>query len=144
MDLCIIFQMSLSQVCYFNVTTHCRSFGKTSPLFGSTEVLLGVMRPSQEEMESNDTKILPYIFSPYYMYDKKEYPQFLSGSGNFVVFLKWLLQMSILEIVFCIILCICCFISFLSVQDTFFRGPIFRACMLRHCYCLISTLKMCL
>ena len=83
LDLRIVFQVS-TQVCYVNGTTHCSSFGKISPLFGSTEVLLGVMRPSQEEMESNDTQILPYIFSPYYMYDKKVYPQFLSGSGNFV------------------------------------------------------------
>ena len=78
-----MFQVS-TRICNFNVTTHSRSFGNILPLFGSTEVLLGVVRPTQEELESKHHKILPYIVSPSYMYDKKEYPQFLSGSGNFV------------------------------------------------------------
>ena len=93
-----------TQVYCFNVTTHCSSFKKNyyhylePPLFGSMEVLLNVMRPSEEQMESKENQILPYIYSPYYMYDKNEYPQFLSGSGNFVTVLslKWLLQILIL------------------------------------------------
>ena len=52
-------------------------------IIGSTAVLLDVMRPSEEEMESKDNPIVSYIVSPYYMYDKSKYPQFLSGSGSF-------------------------------------------------------------
>ena len=52
-------------------------------ILGSTAVLLDVVRPSEEEMESKDNPILSYIVSPYYMYDKSKYPQFLSGSGIF-------------------------------------------------------------
>ena len=75
-------------------STHYSSFKKNyyhylePPLFGSTDVLLDVMRPSEEQMESKDNQILPYIFSPYYMYNKNQYPQFLSGSGNFVTVLS--------------------------------------------------------
>ena len=39
-------------------------------IIGSTAVLLDVVRPSEEEMESKDNPILSYIVSPYYMYDK--------------------------------------------------------------------------
>ena len=41
------------------------------------------MRPSEEEMESKGNPIVSYIVSPYYMYNKSKYPQFLSGSGIF-------------------------------------------------------------
>ena len=51
------------------------------PILGGTGVLLDVVRPNKVDYEGTN-RILPYIFSPYYMYDKRKYPQFLSGSGN--------------------------------------------------------------
>ena len=51
------------------------------PVIGGTGVLLDVVRPNKVDYEGIN-RILPYIFSPNYMYDKPKYPQFLSGSGN--------------------------------------------------------------
>ena len=58
--------------------------GGNMPILGGTGVLLDVVRPNKVDYEGT-TRILPYIFSPYYMYDKPKYPQFLSGSGNLVL-----------------------------------------------------------
>ena len=55
--------------------------GGNMPILGGTGVLLDVVRPNKVDYEGTN-RILPYIFSPYYMYDKRKYPQFLSGSGN--------------------------------------------------------------
>ena len=54
------------------------------PVIGGTGVLLDVVRPNKVDYEGTN-RILQYIFSPYYMYDKPKYPQFLSGSGNLVL-----------------------------------------------------------
>ena len=65
----------------YNKTDVFRSFGKNMPLIGSTGVLLDVMRAPREYLLGTNL-VLPYIFTPMYMYDKKYYPQFLSGSGK--------------------------------------------------------------
>ena len=91
----IMFQGS-PQECSVILIIHYRSFGKTMPLLGSTEVLLVVRRPIELKMYPQFNHILPYIFCPNYMYDKKEYPQFLSGSGKLVaiISLKIIIQIS--------------------------------------------------
>ena len=79
---------------YIQSTVHKTKFKTCSlernndAIFGSTGVLLDVVRPTKEEMESKDNQILSYIVSPYYMYDQEYYPQFLSGSGKFLVILS--------------------------------------------------------